>query len=88
MAEQDFTEDERAIWRAAYAAAFVSDFERMYTDVPIRKGPFDTAARCTTAERAITVADLAIHRLRQWRHDERALAGVQLDKLPKEWEDD
>lgn len=94
MAERGFTDDERSIWRAAYAAAFVAAFDRNeaeaipYTRGEVYVGRFDRAAQCTTAERAITVADLAVHRLRQRRDAEQALAGVMPEALPKEWEDD
>jgi hypothetical protein len=78
------THEEGEIWRAAYAAAFVADFERSYQ---ISGGAFDRVANRTSAERAITIADLAVTRLAQWRKDEQPLAGVELAPLPKEWDE-
>jgi hypothetical protein len=84
--------DEREIWRAAYAAAFVLDFEARRRDwedngASIVSSPFDEAARSVTAERSITVADLAVARLAQWRQKEDSLAGVELRPHPKAWDE-
>lgn len=86
------TEDERALWRSTYAAAFVGEFEHLATEVtPYTAGSryvsrFELAARGITAERAVTIADLAVHRLRQWRVV-MAQAGRGLRKLPDEWDE-
>lgn len=88
-----FNAEELALWRALYAAAFVSQFEwgerHLLND---RSGKirscFDEAARQQTAERAITIADLGIYRLRQWRAEEEPGASVELGALPKEWDQD
>jgi hypothetical protein len=90
MNDANMSTEEREIWRAAYAAAFVADFERKheyYRNDLIAGSPFDEAARVVYAERAITVADLAIVRLRQWRDDNDALAGCMLKPHPKEWDE-
>lgn len=78
MKHPDLTDDERAIWRAAYAAAFVADFDRNGGEEDF----FDRAAKATNAERAIALADLAVERLREWRRDEKPLAGVEFDPYP------
>lgn len=72
--------EEHAIWRAAYAAAFVADFERTYVIfanagvdslLPEDEGsPFDAAARVTDAERSWTVADRAVQAFRKWQKEE------------------
>jgi hypothetical protein len=88
------SEDERALWRSAYAAAFVAAFDRLEAEVsPYTIGAtyvsrFDRAAQLVTAERASTVADLAVHRLRQWRASEQPHEGKRLRKLPDLWEQD
>jgi len=88
------SDDERAVWRAAYAAAFVAAFDtdqaecRGYQKGSGYVSAFDQAAMHTTAERAVTLANLAVHRLRQWRDAEHGLAGVELPELPKLWEED
>jgi hypothetical protein len=90
------TDDERAIWNAAYGAAFVEEFRRI-VDVcgqhpsPPLAGeqwvlPFDRAMQMMTAEGAITVADAAVRRLRDWRPN-RPGAGITLGSWPKEWEE-
>jgi hypothetical protein len=87
------SEDERALWRSAYAAAFVAEFDRIeaeatpYTRGEVYVGRFDRAAQLITAERASTVADLAVHRLRQWRASEQPHEGKRLRKLPDLWEE-
>lgn len=83
------TDEERKIWRAAYAAAFVADFERLHS-YGVQCGlsdAFDRSASSTTAERAITIADLAVARLREWRIDENPSAGTALEPHPKEWDE-
>lgn len=74
------TEEEHAIWHAAYAAAFVADFDRAYfffsregvkSLLPEDEGsPFDAAARCTNAERSWTIADRAVQAFRKWKKEE------------------
>lgn len=92
------TEEERAIWRAAYAVAFVNDFEASVQHWQERREeraagpraptPYDRAMQNITAEGAIGVADAAVRRLRQWREREEPLAGAELGSWPKEWEPD
>lgn len=82
------TEEERAIWRAAYAAEFVAQFrnsERDWNDngASIMTNGFDEAAKQISAERAITVADLAVECLREWRRDEEPAAGVAFSPYPR-----
>lgn len=67
---------ELRIWEAAYAQAFVADFQRT-CDVATRlppgdmvEMPFDTAMRVTGAERAMDIADAAVREYRQWRDEE------------------
>lgn len=60
-----FNERERAVWDAAYAAAFVADFHKS-----IALSGFDAALRVTTAERPAHVADAAVRELRRWRLQE------------------
>jgi hypothetical protein len=69
------TPEEQEIWRAAYAAAFVTWFYRseQVTD-------FNEAAVSVTAEGPITVADLAVLRLREWRAEEEPTAGKDFDE--------
>jgi hypothetical protein len=76
--EPRMTEEEHEIWAATYAAYFVAEF-RSVRAASVSK-PFDDAARVTTAEAAITVADLAVTRLREWRRDERSSAGRLIRK--------
>lgn len=53
---------EAVIWQAAYGAAFATRFE----DAVAAEG-FDYAARVMTAEYAVSVANAAVLRLREWR---------------------
>ena len=83
------TEEERAIWRAAYAAAFVADFRhvtRVAETIAVRvapgeppESPDETAARITHAERPAWIAEHAVRRLREWRATEDPEAGIRLD---------
>jgi hypothetical protein len=84
------TEDERAIWRAAYAAAFVSDLHSTVGFYLEQRAPsaFDRAMQSIAAENAIGIADAAVRRLRQWREREQPLAGAELGSWPKDWEPD
>lgn len=90
------TDDERAVWQAAYAAAFVAEFDRNVVDVqPYTRGEqyvsrFDRAAQQSpsTAERAITIADLAVYRLRQWRENEQPSTGILLRAPCSLWDED
>lgn len=79
------TEEERAIWRAAYAAAFAADFERTRRSAEgmpshQRGGelPSDAAARVTTGDYAGWIAELAVRRLREWREHEDSEFGLGL----------
>lgn len=79
MSGVDLDEEERAVWRAAYAAAFVDDFNNMARGDHRAHGVgFDRAVESTSAERAITVADLAVCKLRDWRLSEAPDAGRKL----------
>ena len=71
------TEDERAIWNAAYAAALVADFE-VFCRAQAFGGGFDRAKEIATAERAIEVANHAVRELRRWRRHEDPDAGVSV----------
>lgn len=95
--EPPMTDDERAIWAATYAAAFVSHFRDTHASCrqdrtsPVGARtlvPFDRAMQIMTAEEGITIADAAVRRLRQWRAAEEPGAGVTLGSWPKEWDDD
>jgi hypothetical protein len=57
---------EQRIWEAAYAAAFVEDFRTTHNHT----GSFDRAVAHTSAETAMTLADLAVVRYRSWRDEE------------------
>ncbi len=61
------------VWQTAYAAAFVSDFESSYNATGC---DFDRAKVCTTAERAVTIADHAVAELERWRGEDDHLAGA------------
>jgi hypothetical protein len=65
-----FTSEEKAIWNAAYAAAFVAEFNKMR-----EVSNWDRADALVSAEAPITLADTAVERLREWRSDEDATAG-------------
>lgn len=75
------TEEERKVWRAAYAAAFMVLFHE--SELGAREArvrtPFDRAVDLATAEAPIVLADLAVIRLREWRRDERSMAGWEID---------
>lgn len=76
------TAEERAIWGAAYAAAFVADFKNTQRAAEAIGStgelPSDAAARITGAEYPAWVADLAVRRLREWRLAENPETGVTL----------
>lgn len=59
------TDNERGVWTAAYAAAFVADFG----DATQRVG-WDQATELASAEEPALIANLAVLRLRQWRKSE------------------
>lgn len=65
---------EHRIWEAAYAAAFVADWqetESLADQRPHpREDPFDTAKRVTTAERAMDIADHAVLEYVRWNREE------------------
>lgn len=67
-----YLEEEKAIWQAAYAAAFVEQFINNRVQVG-----FDRAVDLASAEHAIAVADLTVLRLREWRRDEKPNAGFE-----------
>jgi hypothetical protein len=69
------TPDEKSIWVAAYAAAYVSDFTEMRKLAeavgprdrdPSAYFPFDEAEQRTSAEYALFVANIAVDKLRKW----------------------
>jgi hypothetical protein len=80
------TPEERSIWQAAYAAAFVVEFARTQRSAELvpahqRSGelPSDLAARVTNAEHPAWIADLTVLRLREWRRNEDPDMGVRID---------
>lgn len=75
------TDEERKVWRAAYAAAFMVEFHEaeLQARESRSRSPFDQAAALATAETPIAMADIAVIRLREWRRDERETAGYELD---------
>jgi hypothetical protein len=78
------TDEELAIWRAAYATAFVSE-----SDWYRRNGyfDFDEALKRTSAELAASFADAAVAKLRKWRREEEPKTGIELPDYVKEnWE--
>lgn len=75
------TGEEMDIWRAAYAAAYVADFNasrKLHEDIGGVRYPFDEATKKTSAERAATIADIAVLKLREWRKSAPS-AGYQLE---------
>jgi hypothetical protein len=74
------TPEEQELWQKAYAAAFAHEFYRsfaLYRDA-------DRTCAATHAEFPAMVADLAVHRLRQWQEREDPRMGIGLD-IPVEW---
>lgn len=61
-----FTEAETTVWHAAYGAAFATKFEDA-----VAADEYGYAARTLTADYAVTVADAAVQRLREWREAHR-----------------
>ena len=59
--------DRQRIWDAAYAAAFVEQFDRSFSERVSRRerNPFDDALE-NNAETAITIADEAVRQLDEW----------------------
>jgi hypothetical protein len=55
---------ERAIWAAAYGAAFANDYENIRAQTEIYP---HLRGREVNAERAGFVADLAVRRYREWK---------------------
>ncbi len=93
----DLSVEERGIWAAAYASAFMLEWERTYaaaqepgaSQARLRDwkpgdgqpdSPYDATCKMVTAEAAISRADLAVIRLREWRRDENPEAGFRLDE--------
>lgn len=62
---------ERAIWAAAYSAAFVREFKFHQDNVG-----FDRAVASTNGEAAGTIANVAVLRYRQWRDQENSDFGT------------
>lgn len=79
-------EQEKAIWNAAYGAAFVTELlsaRELAESIPSaqRQGelPTDFAIRLTSAEQSGYFADLAVQRFRDWRKEENPKLG---DEVP------
>ncbi len=68
------SDEDRAIWNAAYSVAFVSYFDMMYAHT----GNFDKSLEVVNAERAIDIANHAVRRLREWRDNEDPYAGIKV----------
>mgnify|MGYP001189034053 CR=1 FL=1 len=75
----NLTADEKKVWTSAYAAAYVADFTEMRRiaelvgprgQSPATYFPFDEAAKKTSAEYAVTVANLAVEKLRSWTYEQ------------------
>ena len=59
--------DRQRIWDAAYAAAFVQQFNRSYSAlVACGERNFFDVALAGNAEAAITIADAAVRQLDEW----------------------
>jgi hypothetical protein len=58
------TDIEEKIWAAAYAAAFVSDFELIADHADQHEPGFETAIDTASAERAWDIASLAVAKYR------------------------
>lgn len=73
---------ERQVWAAAYAQAFVAEFEFFKA----HEG-FDKGIRRACAETAVTIADAAVIKLRQYIVEEtHPTAGLMLmGEHPPEW---
>lgn len=61
------------VWEAAYAAAFVEQFDRSFSERVSRRerNPFDDALE-GIAETAITIADEAVRQLDEWAEQEES----------------
>lgn len=57
---------ETRIWEAAYAAAYVDNFNKNREYVS-----FDSAVDCTFAEEAWYIADEAVRKFREWKKQEQ-----------------
>ena len=68
------TPREQHLWDALYAASFVIDFDNNGGS----EGWVSQAEKRVNAERPITIADLGVQRLREWKRDENASAGEKL----------
>lgn len=75
------TAEEMDIWRAAYAAAFVADHNasrKLHEEIGGVRYPFDEATKKTSAERAVSIANIAVLKLREWRKSAPS-AGYQIE---------
>lgn len=86
------TSDEKKVWVAAYAAAYVSDFTELRKLAeelgprnrnPSTYYPFDEAKLHTNAEYAMAVANVAVAKLRAWEFIEGA-KDIPIDVYPEE----
>jgi len=75
-----FTKREKRIWDAAYAAAFVTEFNAHLV------AGFETAVRTTTAERAAHIADQAVREFRRWRLQETSELGDSFWTVEPPWQ--
>ena len=55
-------DEEQAVWRAVYAAAWVEDFQRIMTK---GRASYDRSKELDHAEVAVDLADLAVEQLRK-----------------------
>jgi hypothetical protein len=62
FARKVMNDEERRIWEAAFAYAMVDDFRRFQVGAS-----FDRALECMSAERAETIADRVVDRMRDWK---------------------
>jgi len=75
------TDEELSIWRASYAAAFVSELKWWVTN---SRYDFDAGLERTSAELAASYADAAVAKLRKWRREEEPNTGTELPDYVKE----
>lgn len=69
------SDEQLAIWRAAYAAAYVADiYHRLRVN-----GDWDAASTTASVERAMDAADYAVKELGEWRKNEEPSRGIALN---------
>ena len=74
------TDEERQVWRATYASAYVAEFKRTCEAGPADPS-FGTALRCTCAETAARIADSSVRQLRRWRELRDPECGVSVSEI-------